>query len=232
VPGHDDLVLVRHIDRLFLVDISSGEAVERVLFPGAFEGVAALAADGGGGLVVGSPEAADAASDPALPPLAYVDVEQGDVAWLEGPEGEPLQFVLAGERWVLLSGADAGAPAGLFALDLETGQLSAVLDLQGDETLLPEFTRASVDGRMLLVVTQVAEDTERGYLVDAQTGDVTELVDADRVRGSVSPAGTWISYTTLNQTDDGRRMSLELLDVATGGVTSFGPGLDPTWLNS
>lgn len=234
VPGGPEIAVL-FPDRFAVVDLDKGRRRERFSIPRTFSDFYP-APSGQSGILIGVD-----ATDDTDPSLTFVDLIKGTTTPIEDDGGDPLRIqALEGQaslwktvfpgRWMLLSvGGTRDAPQALASLDAETGRILPLLTVaegSWDQSAL----RLSDNGRTVLVTQRDVEGNTRVTLIDAETGVVTEVVQAPSVAADLSLDGQWIAYSTLETTDTGRATALVLVETATGATTPIGPGLSPVWL--
>jgi hypothetical protein len=233
LPGDGDLLAVYYVDRLAIVDLSSGEPVERSSIDGDW-GSLRLAPDGTTAIIASDVPlpVSDGVNPPQLADAtwAFVDVESGTITPLVSGAGIPVQVIGPGNAgWILAEEPGDNDPKTLLRVQIETGELVPILTLTG-ETVAPEATRFADDGSRAVLVTTIEGNQQRVRLIDVESGDVRELVTAGRVSGSISPDGRWVSFSTLESGDGERTLTLVTVDAETGEEVFRGPGLSPVWL--
>lgn len=219
VPGQQQVVLVRE-EEVSLLSLRDGRETELFEFEGQSVGRPWFSPSGRMMLFGYESEDEDVWN--------LIDLKTGSEEPLDRLDGYTPTYARREYRYLFFRD-DMAIAAGIdfAALDLETGQVQRIRDLD-DETIFYYVTDYSLDGRLGLL-TGNADEGLQVWLLDAKEGRARHLVEGWLTGGSLSADGRWYAYSIREERED-LESELMLLDIDKDETRSLGAGIRPIWV--
>ncbi|MGI8477900.1 MAG: hypothetical protein ACR2OO_16245 [Thermomicrobiales bacterium] len=144
----------------------------------------------------------------------------------------PFPGLYGDARWATLTPASPYVKGGIVGhytgIDLQTGQLTRLLDRERGSSYLPPTL--SANGRFALLEER-RDDASTVWLLDNATGIDRSLGTAQSLGAAFAPDGCWVALSSTERTEDGILPRLTVANVGGTISTPAGAGGVTAWIN-